>query len=89
MNEQPPLFIKCECESEILEIQRYNCGDNDRGFNVAMWTHGKSSNKMCWRERLRWCWKILRTGDPWNDYAIVSDKNAMKISEYIQKTITE
>jgi hypothetical protein len=85
--DEEPLFIKCDCGSEMFEI-RYSIWESefvvDRNFNLTMWYMGKS-HPMTFKERLRWCWRILRTGDPWGDGIIVSENTAKKISEYINK----
>lgn len=83
------LFEKCQCQGDIFELQRYkdHWGDGkiDEGFNLTFWSLGRSSNKLCWRERWRWIWNILRTGNPWADGIIINDKQAKEIADYINK----
>jgi hypothetical protein len=82
--DEEPLFADCCCGSEMFEIRR-----SMENFDLSIWNRGMSSRPLCWKERLRWCWRILRTGDPWADSIIVSDENAMKISNYINKYINK
>jgi len=88
--EKESLYIKCDCHGEVLEIQAYDYSDthpNDTGFYMSMWRMSSDSHKMSWRERFRWCWQILRTGDPWNDYIMLTKENAKKVSQYIEKNL--
>ena len=82
-----PLFVKCECGTHAFEIQRYDEGDEDKGFYLSFWHYGRINSPMKWKERLRWCWRILRTGDPWADGIIATDETANKISDYITKNL--
>ena len=93
LGEFPPLFVKCQCGSEAFEIRRYDYRDGDLesedyGFYLSFWKYGRGKHSLGWRERLRWCWRILRSGDPWADSIIASDEDTMKISEYIRGHIS-
>jgi hypothetical protein len=88
IGEKDPLFTKCECSSHILEVRRYDyCDEGDKGFYFTHWNYGRVNHPMGWKERIRWCWRILHTGDPWADSIVVSDENAIKISEYIKTNL--
>jgi hypothetical protein len=84
--EKDSLFIKCECSEHLLEAQKYEYDDNDKGFYFSIWKRNRSQ-PMTFLERIRWCWRILRHGDPWADSIVVSDENAVKISEYIKTNL--
>ncbi len=83
------LFEKCQCYGDIFELQRYKDtwadGHVNEGFNLTFWSLGRSSNKLCWRERLRWIWNIIRTGNPWADGIIINNEQAKHIVNYINK----
>ena len=86
--DRPSLFIKCDCSCELLEVQRYDYDDElAKGFNFTFWKRGRINRPMDWKERFRWCWRILRTGDPWADSIIATDENAKKVSDYINKNL--
>lgn len=80
------IFEKCACSAHTLEIQKY-CYETeyDEGFYISIWHLGRGSNNMCWRERLRWVWRIICTGNPWADSVILSNKQAKKLADYINK----
>lgn len=84
--EKDPLFIKCDCSEHLLEVQRYQYDNDDKGFYFSIWKRNRLQ-PMNFLERIRWCWRILRTGDPWADSIVVLDENAIKISEYIKTNL--
>lgn len=81
------LFVKCICCCSALEISR---DEEDNCFNVALWTNGPWGHKITsWREKLRWCWNMIKTGVPWNDHTILSNEDAAKLAEYINKRLNK
>ena len=82
----PSCFEKCVCSSHLLEVQKY-CDDmiQDEGFYLTIWSCSRQSQIMSWRERLRWIWKIFRTGNPWADSVVISNEQAKHITKYINK----
>ena len=72
------LFIKCECCGEALEISYDEELDS---IELSIWTYGHN-NVMGWRERLRWCWRILRTGNPWGDHVILTHQKMQEIINF-------
>jgi hypothetical protein len=77
----PSLIIKCECGAESLEIKK-----EDDMFEVSLWRLGRVP-LMSIKERIRWCWHILRNGYPWTDSIILTNKNAKMISDYIDSNL--
>jgi hypothetical protein len=80
-----PLFVKCQCSTHCFEIEYYYYEENDSGFNLTFWNYGRNSEILCWRERIRWIWKIIRTGNPWADGIMISSAQAKEIENYINK----
>jgi len=81
--EDKSIMLKCDCSSEAIEVQRWS--DEDQ-FYFAYWQVG-FSRPLCWRERIRWCWNILRNGNPWADSIIVSPSKAKEIADFINQNI--
>jgi hypothetical protein len=75
------LFIKCLCSTHLFEIER----SDDNEFNLTFWHYSRQDTILGWRERLRWIWRIFRTGNPWSDGIIISDEQAKTIVNYINK----
>lgn len=82
--EDKSLMVKCECGAEALEVQFWpNMTD---GFpDEFYFSHWKQEffRPLPWREKLRWCWNILRTGNPWGDDIITTPQNAKRIADFI------
>lgn len=81
------LYTPCDCSSHILQTERYYFDTHDNGFNFSVWHYGHNGNVRGWKERFRWCWRILRTGNPWADSIIATDKRALEIAEFIQSEL--
>lgn len=84
-----PLFIKCECYSEGIEVQYYHEDANDRGFYVNYWKYGiggRYSGVSLW-DRLRFAWKLLFRGTLHGDQIILTTEDATKMKNYLEKHI--
>lgn len=67
-------YIKCSCGSELLSLEKF---DDDQYVYFSIWERGfNDNNKLTFFERLRWCWKILKSGRPFTD-SIVFDGEGM------------
>lgn len=77
------IFVKCSCSCSGIEIVR----DTYFGkvFEFSFWTRYYERKIWGLRERLRWCWRILRTGRPWADEVIITDKDAARIVEFLSE----
>lgn len=73
-------FAKCCCGCSGVEIEDQT---EDKEFFFSMWTYG-IDGVMDWKQRLRWCWNIIKTGTPWVDHTILSDVKAKEMAEFIQ-----
>ena len=77
------IFTKCECSSHMLQTERYYFDKDDKGFDFSIWVYGHNGNIKRWKERFRWCWRILRTGNPWADSIIATDERALELANFI------
>lgn len=82
------IMVKCDCGAEALEVQFWPSDDRKDQypdeFYFAFWQQG-FSRPLCWRERLRWCWNILRKGNPWGDSILVYQPKAKQVADFIYK----
>lgn len=80
----PTHFTKCSCGAHQLECEVYNYKDGDAGVNFTIWEYGRDGKRIHgWKEKFRWCWKILKTGMPWADDIIATNKEARGLAEFI------
>jgi hypothetical protein len=90
MQEPTSIMVKCECHDEALEVTHWpdtnGNGESENEYWFAIWKQGFDT-RLCWRERFRWCWNILRTGKPWGDNIILTPENAKQVSEFINQNL--
>jgi hypothetical protein len=79
MNPDKSIMVQCECGGEAIEIQHWS---DENKFYFSIWRCG-FFRPMRWKERFRWCWYILRTGNPWADHIILHTDNAKQVAEFL------
>lgn len=84
-----PIYVKCECYSEGIEIQYYREDDNDKGFYVNYWKYGITGRytEMSFIDKLKYAWKILIHGTLHGDQIILSMKDSKLLKQYLEKHI--
>jgi len=81
------LNFKCNCGTEIINIDR-DIWVVDKGkrynieFHFAIFYCGSSST--LW-QRLRYCWKILTTGQGYSDQVILDEPEAQRLAAELTK----
>jgi hypothetical protein len=89
MEKPESIFVKCDCCCSALEIN-YDKWDDDPGqFFIALWQEGRGERPMSKKERIRWCEHVMKTGNPWADHTIVTQKDAQRIVEFLTKKLTD
>lgn len=88
------MFLKCSCQSHAinlagpeLEIEKGEPLDNE--WYLSVWYYGRQTKVMSWKERIRWIWRILRTGNPWADEIILNYPEMIQLKDYIEKETKE
>lgn len=79
IDEMPRIMLKCDCYSESLEViydKEY------KEFDFALWTNGHPSYGWWWR--IKYIWKILKTGEPYGDQVCLDVPKAKKLAKFIQ-----
>tara|TARA_Y100001934_G_C11832289_1_gene531149 strand:+ start:61 stop:450 length:390 start_codon:yes stop_codon:yes gene_type:complete len=80
-----PLFLRCDCHTEGIEIQYYHEDDNDKGFYVNYWKYGiggRYSGVSLW-DRLRFACKLLFRGTLHGDQVMLEPDKAEKMRDYL------
>ena len=88
MKEPQSLMVKCECHGHALEVTHCPNTDGTNEYWFTVWKRGYDG-RLCWRERIRWCWNILRTGRPWGDEIILTPGCANQICEFINQHLKD
>lgn len=72
MSEQEGTVFFCRCHTHILRVEQDDALPND--FYLSMY-ESSGYGPMSWKERIRHVWRVLRTGYPFNDCLILSNKD--------------
>lgn len=82
-------FFRCVCGSHGLEIVHYkekwgNPQQFHEDFYFNCWELGRNNdNIMGYKERLRWCWNIIKTGNPFADSISLSKEQVKDIINFL------
>lgn len=74
-------YFKCSCSSEILRVSH----DEELGLTEFSVWEMQNSHKAGWRQRLRWCWRILTEGSPYGDQVILEKEGVANLVDYLVK----
>ncbi len=73
-------FIKCECEGEGMGIDfDPECGL----YCFSYWYRGLSNRPLSWRERIRYCWRVLTKGKAFEDEVILSQASVNELIDHL------
>ena len=83
-------FYECSCGTEglALSYEYEEKHDKEGAFpciDVAFFNQGYKGRTMDLIERIKYCWQVLRTGEPYKDMIILEQKTAKKIAEVLLK----
>jgi hypothetical protein len=85
-----PLFLKCDCHTEGIEVQYYREDDTDRGFYINYWKYGiggRYSSVSLW-DRLRFACKLLFRGTLHGDQVMLEPDKAEKMRDYLTEYLS-
>lgn len=77
------LHLNCSCGSHLAQFE---VGDDEpKELWISMWELGAKPEVAGWRERLRWCWKILKDGDMWGDHVCLTVDQSRVLVSFLQE----
>lgn len=74
-------YFKCSCSNEILHVSY----DNEIKTTEFSIYEMQNTPKASWRQKLRWCWRILIKGSPYGDQVILEKSQITNLIEYLTK----
>ena len=48
---------------------------------LASWTQGRAGQDLAWADRIRWAWKVVSTGQPYDDELVLSPESAERLAQ--------
>jgi len=81
-------IYECECHGEGLVLSQVECDSNKKNpenhpifIYLAFISQGfRSSFPLNFRQKIRWCWNIIKTGKPFVDMVILNKNNAQNLA---------
>lgn len=79
-------FIKCKCNNEVLELEVF-----DNEVYLSIYSQGLHyNNKLSIKQRIRYCWKVITKGKPFNDSMVIRKPDALDlVSEIFERFIVK
>ena len=72
-------FYQCDCGSEGI-MMSYEYEEEGVAFvDLAYFQEGFGSRKLSFFQKLRWCYHILKTGQPWHDMVLLNQNTAKRL----------
>ena len=84
-----PYYFKCDCGHAIIEVYKW-ADDQPPLVNLSFYEIGlNKDNRYGWREKLRHCWKIIKTGSAYADEFVFSSEDASRFAKTISELLNE
>lgn len=76
-------FFECSCGGEFIAVVKDDYGIGAKLIDMGFFSFGSCDFSLSFREKLRWCWRILRKGKPYSDMVTMLPDEARKMGEYL------
>lgn len=77
-------FFDCECHTECIELQPEK---EDKFIYFSIYKFGGKDRKTPFFTKIKYIWKIIKTGNPYEDQIVLSNQTAKEMAEYILEEI--
>ena len=75
-------FVECSCGTEGISVSRW---DGDPEVSLSLWSRDYySGSRLGWRQRLRFAWQALSTGEPYLDQIVLTDDDARRLADALR-----
>lgn len=72
-------FYQCSCGSEGIMMSYEQEKEGVPYVDLAYFQEGFASRKLSFFQKLRWCYHILKTGQPWHDMVLLNQNTAKRL----------
>ena len=77
-------YFSCACRSDVLRVARVDMEKGEKEFEVSIF---RQRPPLSWKERIRWIWKIITTGDLWGDDIILTPRQMAELKGFIDDAL--
>lgn len=74
--------IRCSCYHEMLHL---SWDEELNILDMSIWAPYSTDTKMSWKQRLRYCWRILTHGKPYGDQLVLEKDHIDELAEYLNE----
>jgi hypothetical protein len=79
-------FIKCACYGHLLEIEH----DTEfNQYNLSIWQYGNDVRPLSIKDRIRWIWRLIRTGHLWADEIVLTEAAKKELVDFLNERKNE
>ena len=75
-----PKYFTCQCGGEIL---RAEFNDEYKEIDMSFYSYGIFTEKPTLWERIKFCFRYLKTGEMYSDYILLSIKDAQRLGNWL------
>jgi len=72
-------YYECSCHAQVI-MAHYDEEDGIKLVDLAFFSNHIDGRMTLW-QRLRFAWKVLRTGTPWADMVVLDTDEAKRLGE--------
>jgi len=80
-------FVFCDCGAEAVSVQVLDDDPDDQLAYLSFYEYGNSYPRTI-RERLRHAWRVLRTGNPYNDQVCLKPSDLSNLASALLRAKT-
>lgn len=84
MKNKESKYYKCACHSHALEVDT-SFREEEGEVWFSIWERGRASGKLSWKEKIRWCLRIIKTGNPWGDSVALNEEQIKELVEQLNE----
>lgn len=73
-------YYSCDCGVELVKVEK---DDEVNEIYFSIYSLGTGDNRIPFFLKLRYCWRILKTGRPYGDQIVLSFESAKRMGKYL------
>ncbi len=76
-------FIKCECHEHVMGLMKF---EDEPLVYLQIYEAGfNANNKLSFWQRLRFCWKTIITGTPYEDQMVLGQNSIRELVDVLNE----
>lgn len=84
-NEELVKHFECECSGEILRVEHSESDEEYPSVYLAIYNYGYYDETWNLWQKLKYCWRLLRSRTPYGDQIILTPEEAERLANFLLK----